>query len=147
MSYTYLLDTNIISDLIKHPQGRCFSKISDVGESEICTSVIVACELKFGAAKKNSPRLQERVDLILDLLPVLPLTSAVEQSYAEIRITSAVEQSYAEIRNHLEKQGTPISGNDLLIAAHARSLDLIVVTNNMREFALVPQLKCDNWLA
>ncbi len=134
MSYTYLLDTNIISDLIKHPQGRCFSKISDVGESEICTSVIVACELKFGAAKKNSPRLQERVDLILDLLPVLPLTSAVEQSYAEIR-------------NHLEKQGTPISGNDLLIAAHARSLDLIVVTNNMREFALVPQLKCDNWLA
>lgn len=133
MSYTYLLDTNIISDLIKHPQGKCYSKINEVGKDQICTSVIVACELKFGVAKKNSPRLQEKVNLILRVLPILPLTSEIEQYYAEIR-------------NHLEKQGTPIGPNDLLIAAHALSLDLTIVTNNVREFTLVPQLRCENWL-
>jgi tRNA(fMet)-specific endonuclease VapC len=133
MSYLYLLDTNILSDLIKHPTGKIFSKIQEVEEENICTSIIVACELKFGAAKKNSPRLIERVNLILDWIPVLPLTSTVETEYANTR-------------TYLERKGTPIGGNDLLIAAHALSLNLIVVTNNIREFSLFPNLRCENWL-
>lgn len=133
MSYLYLLDTNILSDLIKHPTGKIFSKIQEVEEENICTSIIIACELKFGAIKKNSSRLTDRVNLILDWIPVLPLTSTVEEEYANIR-------------TYLERKGTPIGGNDLLIAAHALSLDLIVITNNIREFCLVPNLQCKNWL-
>ena len=58
MSYLYLLDTNILSDFVRHPTGKIFSKIQEVGEEKICTSIIVACELKFGAEKKNSQRLK-----------------------------------------------------------------------------------------
>jgi len=90
MNYSYLLDTNIISELVKHPRGQIFTKIQSVGEATICTSIIVACELRFGARKNG--------------------------------------------------------GNDLLIAAHALSLNLTVITNNVREFSRVPNLKLENWL-
>lgn len=133
MSYIYLLDTNILSDLVKYPRGKIFSKIREVGEKTICTSIIVACELKFGAEKKNSLRLKERVNLVLELLPVLP-------------ILPNMAQDYATIRTHLERLGTPIGGNDLLIATHALNKDLIVVTENIREFTRVPNLKVENWL-
>jgi len=63
MSYCYLLDTNILSDLVKHPTGKIFSKIQSIGEEKVCTSV-VACELRFGAEKNNSSRLKERIALI-----------------------------------------------------------------------------------
>jgi tRNA(fMet)-specific endonuclease VapC len=66
MSYCYLLDTNILSDLVKHPTGKIFSKIQSIGEEKVCTSVVVACELRFGAEKNNSSRLKERIALILD---------------------------------------------------------------------------------
>ncbi|MDJ0599347.1 MAG: type II toxin-antitoxin system VapC family toxin [Crocosphaera sp.] len=133
MSYLYLLDTNILSDLVKHPRGKIFSKIREVGEEKVCTSIIVACELRFGAEKKNSLRLKERVNLVLELLPILPLLPDMAQDYAIIRI-------------HLERLGTPIGGNDLLIATHALNKDLIVVTENVREFIRVPNLKVENWL-
>ncbi|EDX78502.1 hypothetical protein MC7420_7155 [Coleofasciculus chthonoplastes PCC 7420] len=125
MNYCYLLDTNIISELVKHPREQIFTKIQSVGEATICTSIIVACELRFGAQKKNSPQLTQNIEAILDSLEILPLTYPVEQYYAEIR-------------THLEQQGTPIGGNDLLIAAHALSLNLTVITNNVREFSRVP---------
>ena len=133
MSYSYLLDTNILSDLVRHPTGKIFSKIQEIGEEKICTSIIVACELKFGAEKKNSQRLKERVELVLELLHVLP-------------IISNMAQDYATIRTHLERKGTPIGGNDLLIATHALNLGLTVVTDNVREFTRVPNLKIENWL-
>ncbi len=63
MPHSYLLDTNILSDLVRHPNGAISVKIKEVGESNICTSIIVACELAFGAEKKQSKRLQMRVDL------------------------------------------------------------------------------------
>ncbi|MTJ09204.1 type II toxin-antitoxin system VapC family toxin [Anabaena sp. UHCC 0204] len=133
MSYLYLLDTNILSELIKNPRGVIFSKIQEVGEDKICTSIIVACESRFGARKKNSPKLIEKLELILDSIEILPLTHPIEEYYAEIR-------------TYLEQQGTPIGGNDLLIAAHAISLNLTVITNNVREFSRVPNLKVENWL-
>ncbi|WP_026786192.1 type II toxin-antitoxin system VapC family toxin [Planktothrix rubescens] len=133
MNYLYLLDTNIISELIKNPRGVIFYKIQQVGEYQVCTSIIVACESKFGAQKKNSQKLIEKLETILDSIEILPLTHPVEQYYAEIR-------------TYLEQQGTPIGSNDLLIAAHALTLNLTVVTNNVREFSRVPNLKVENWL-
>ncbi len=62
VQYRYLLDTNILSDLVKHPMGTIFTKIKSVGEDEICTSIIVACELRFGAEKSGSSRIKERVE-------------------------------------------------------------------------------------
>lgn len=133
MSYLYLLDTNILSDFIKHPTGKIFSKIQKVGEETICTSIIVACELQFGAEKKKSLRLKQRIALTFELIPVLPLIVNVEQFYA-------INRTY------LESQGTPIGGNDLLIASHALSLGLTVVTANINEFSRIPNLKVENWL-
>lgn len=132
MSYLYLLDTNIISELIKNPRGVIFSQIQNVGEATVFTSIIVACELKFGARKKNSQKLIQKVEVILDSIEILPLTHPVEQYYAEIR-------------TYLEQQGQPIGGNDLLIAAHALSLGLTLVTANVREFSRISHLKVENW--
>ncbi|MGD1699894.1 PIN domain-containing protein [Dapis sp. BLCC M229] len=84
MSYLYLLDTNIISELIKNPRGIIFSKIQEVGEDKICTSIIVPCESKFGAKKKNSQKLIDKLEIILESIEILPLTNPVEEYYAEI---------------------------------------------------------------
>ncbi|MFM7886241.1 MAG: type II toxin-antitoxin system VapC family toxin [Pseudanabaena sp.] len=133
MTYRYLLDTNIVSDLVKHPNGKIAQRISEVGEICICTSIVVACELRFGAEKNGSPRLKLQVDQILELMAVLPLESPIEFHYAEIR-------------SYLEREGIPIGANDLLIAAHGLALNLTVVTANVREFSRVPNLAVENWL-
>ncbi|WGV27463.1 type II toxin-antitoxin system VapC family toxin [Halotia branconii] len=133
MTYQYLLDTNVLSNLVRHPQGLVFQRIATVGEDSVCTSIIVACELKFGAAKSGFSRLVHQLERILAILPVLPLESPVDQHYAAIRA-------------HLEQAGTPIGPNDLIIAAHTLALDLILVTANTREFERVPALSLDNWL-
>lgn len=67
-SYQYLLDTNVLSDLVKHPQGLVFQRITKVGEDSICTSIIVACELRFGATKNGSSRLISQLEQILKVL-------------------------------------------------------------------------------
>ena len=132
--YLYLLDTNILSDLIKRPAGAVARKIATLDSDEMCcSSIVVACELRYGAFKKNSPTLTVKVNQLLDTIAVLPLDSGVEYKYAELRTT-------------LEKAGTTIGGNDLLIAAHALALNLTVVTANEREFSRVPELVVENWL-
>lgn len=131
MTYQYLLDTNILSDLVKHPQGVVFQRIATVGKDRICTSIIVTCELRFGAAKSGSSRLLNQVESILKVLPVLPLVPPVDRHYAEIR-------------KQLEQAGTPIGPNDLMIAAHALAMDLTLVTANIREFDRVPGLSLNN---
>ncbi len=132
-SLTYLLDTNILSDLVLNPQGVVAAKIAKAGEDSICTSIIVAAELHYGAVKSNSAKLAERVDLILSALEILPLDTPADNQYADIR-------------HHLARQGTPIGPNDLLIAAQALANNLTVVTANIREFSRVPGLKVENWL-
>ncbi len=129
----YLLDTNILSSLIRQPGGPVTSRIRAVGEAAVCTSIVAACELRYGAAKKGSRILAGRVDALLAVMDVLPLEAGVEREYARIRV-------------HLEKQGTPIGSNDLLIAAHALAAGLILVTDNVREFSRVPRLRVENWL-
>jgi tRNA(fMet)-specific endonuclease VapC len=130
----YLLDTNVLSDLLRNPAGRAARRLAVVGEAVVCTSIVVACELRYGAAKKGSPQLSERVEILLESLEILPLDKDSDRQYAEVR-------------SHLDRLGTPIRPNDLLIAAHTLALDLILVTDNVEEFARVPGLSTENWLA
>jgi tRNA(fMet)-specific endonuclease VapC len=129
----YLLDTNTLSHLIRQPQGPVAERIAEVGEVNVLTSVIVACELRYGAAKRGSRRLTKQVEAVLGALTVRPLESDVERGYAAIRVG-------------LEKKGTPIGAHDMLIAAHARALGAVCVTDNVAEFKRVPTLKVENWL-
>ena len=130
----YSLDTNILSDLVRHPQGVVAKKIAVVGEKEICISIIVAAELRFGAAKRNSARLSNQVETILAAMLVVP-------------VDVPTDREYAKLRQLLESSGNSIGPNDLLIAAQARANEQILVTNNIREFTRVPSLQVENWLA
>jgi len=129
----YMLDTNIISDLVRHPAGKAAKRIRKLGTEGLCVSIITAAELRFGAAKRGSPRLTELVEQILGEIDVLPLDAPADAAYADVR-------------NELEKAGEPIGPNDLLIAAHALILGAILVTANAREFKRVRGLKVENWL-
>ena len=129
----YLLDTNIVSELVRDPAGPVKDRIAAVGEETVCVSIVVAAELHFGAAKKGSRRLTLQIEAILSAVPILALESPVDEHYAEIRAA-------------LEKTGNPIGPNDLLIAAHARALGLTLVTRNSAEFSRVPGLTIENWL-
>jgi len=129
----YLLDTNIVSDLVRNPQGQAVQKIRRVGEQRVCTSIIVASELRYGAAKKQSPRLTAQLEAVLGALEVVPFESPADATYGALR-------------TRLEKAGRPIGGNDLLIAAHALALGYTVVSDNEREFARIPGLPHENWL-
>jgi len=129
----YLLDTNIVSNLIREPQGRVAGRIIDLGEARVCTSIIVAAELRYGATKKASPRFTSRVEAILSALDTLPFDSPADEAYGAIR-------------TQLESAGTPMGGNDLLIAAQAISLGYTVVTDDESKFSQVPGLPVANWL-
>lgn len=128
-----MLDTNIISDLIRNPQGKAAKRIARLGEDGICTSIIVAAELRYGCAKNGSTRLLKAVEDLLAEIDVLPFEAPADAEYGRIR-------------NELEAAGRPIGGNDLLIAAHACTADATIVTANTNEFKRIRGLKVENWL-
>jgi tRNA(fMet)-specific endonuclease VapC len=130
----YMLDTNIISDLIRNPQGKAAKRIAKAGESSICTSIIVAAELRYGCAKSGSTRLRKAVEDLLGEIDVLPFDDPADAEYGGIRAD-------------LEATGKPIGGNDLLIAAHACATGATIVTANTDEFKRVRGLSVENWLA
>jgi tRNA(fMet)-specific endonuclease VapC len=129
----YLLDTNIVSDLVRSPQGRITKRIREVGDAQVCTSIIVAAELRYGAVKKGSPRLTAQLEAVLRALEILPF-----EAPADIH--------YGLLRARLEQAGQAIGANDLLIAAQTLALRHTLVTNNEREFARINDLPCENWL-
>jgi tRNA(fMet)-specific endonuclease VapC len=129
----YLLDTNIVSDLLRNPHGRITERIRDVGEERVSTSIIVAAELRFGAARRGSARLDAQLEAVLAVLDVLPLEAPADVTYGSLRA-------------RLERAGETIGGNDLLIAAQALSLGHAVVTDDEREFGRIDDLPCENWL-
>ena len=131
----FLLDTNILSSLFKE-RGRSpvLTLIAEVGQSRLCTSIVVADEIRYGVAKKASPRLTDWAERILLTLDIVPFAHPAEITYATIRLD-------------LERRGTPIGSNDMLIAAQCLALDLTLVTNNRREFDRVDGLRIENWLA
>lgn len=130
----YMLDTNVISDLMKNPSGKAAKRIARVGEDNICTSIIVAAELRYGCAKKGSERLLKSVEDLLAEIDVLPFESPADAEYGNIR-------------SELEIAGKPIGANDLLIAAHAMAVNATVVTANIDEFRRVRGLKVENWMS
>jgi tRNA(fMet)-specific endonuclease VapC len=77
----YLLDTSIVSDLVRNPQGKVAQRIRKVGETQVCTSIIGAAELRYGAAKKGSPRLAAQLELVLGAFEVLSLEPPVDAAY------------------------------------------------------------------
>jgi tRNA(fMet)-specific endonuclease VapC len=129
-----MLDTNIVSDLIRNPQGRAAKRIAKAGDDSICTSIIVAAELRYGCAKSGSGRLLKAVEDLLDEIDILPFDVPADAEYGGIRA-------------RLEAAGKPIGSNDLLIAAHACAIGATIVTANMAEFKRIRGLKVENWLA
>ena len=129
-----MLDTNIISDLIRNPQGSAAKRIAKVGENNICTSIIVAAELRYGCARSGSKRLRDAVEELLSEMTVLPFDVPADSDYGAIR-------------SELEAAGRSIGPNDLLIAAHACAAGATIVTGNADEFKRVRGLKVENWLA
>jgi tRNA(fMet)-specific endonuclease VapC len=128
-----MLDTNIISDLIKNPQGKAAKRIAKIGDDNICTSIIVAAELRYGCAKSGSERLLKAVEDLLGEIAVLPFDVPADNEYGGIRAA-------------LEAAGKPIGSNDLLIAAHAYATGATIVTANVDEFKRIRGLKVENWL-
>jgi tRNA(fMet)-specific endonuclease VapC len=129
----YLLDTNIVSDLARNIHGRARARLAVVGGANVCTSSIVAAELRFGMLKKGSLRLSAQVEALLRSLDILPFAPPDDLAYARSRLA-------------LERAGTIIGANDLLIAAQAVAHGLTLVTDNEREFSRVAGLKWENWL-
>lgn len=129
----YLLDTNAVSSLITDPLGRVGQRAELVGHDQVCTSIIVAAEIRYGVAKRGSADLAMRAELVLSSLMTLPFEPPMDGVYGSLRAS-------------LEKAGTPIGDHDTLIAAHALALDCTVVTDNEREFRRIPGLRVENWL-
>lgn len=129
----WMLDTNVLSELIRDPGGPLTRRLASVAPEAVCTSIVVACELRFGARRRGSATLTRRVEQLLAVLEVLPFNMPADAHYADIRTT-------------LERAGTPIGSHDLLIAAHARAHGFTLVTHNLREFARVPDLAVEDWL-
>ena len=132
----FLLDTNIISDLMKGERSlaaqRGRAAIQQGRVVSLCTSVVVQCDLLFGLLKRPSVRLQAAYDFEIARLQVMPLLDTVAPLYARLR-------------QQLEAEGTPIGANDALIAAHALALNATLVSADA-EFLRVPGLRVENWL-
>jgi tRNA(fMet)-specific endonuclease VapC len=129
----FLLDTNVVSALMRAPTGRLAERMARAGEANVFTSVIVAAELRYGALRKRSPRLMAELDGLLNELEV----KALEPEAA---------LHYGRLRADLTSAGTPIGANDMFLAAHALALDATMVTDNEREFSRVAGLRLENWL-
>ncbi len=136
MPTTYLLDTNIISRIMKDGQGldaqHYRTRLQREPDCTLVTSVVVQCELLFGLARRPSQRLQTAYELQIAQLEVLALDASVCDHYARLCA-------------QLERLGTPIGANDTFIAAHTLALGATLVTADA-EFARVPGLQIENWL-
>jgi tRNA(fMet)-specific endonuclease VapC len=137
VSTTYLLDTNIISHMMRETAGLASQRFNTLARADntlqLCTSVVVQCELEFGLVRRPNERLQRAYDRIVPLLDVLTLTSEISVHYAALR-------------TQLESIGKPIGPNDALIAAHALAINATLVSADA-EFLRVPGLRVENWLS
>lgn len=133
----YLLDTNIISDMMRNPQGRANLQLEvRIAQSKsplrVCTSVVVDCEVRYGLRRTSSSKLDRAYTHLLQVVEILPLDALVTPHYASLRA-------------RLEQAGKSIGANDSLIAAHALALGATLITADA-EFSRVPDLALENWL-
>ncbi|MCB8946151.1 MAG: type II toxin-antitoxin system VapC family toxin [Ardenticatenaceae bacterium] len=129
----YMLDTNICIYLIKRKPAQVLKKFQIYDLGDICVSSITVAELQYGVEKSQHPK-QNQTALDLFLSPLII-----------VDFDTSAAQHYGQIRANLESLGTPIGVYDLLIAGHAQSLGITLVTNNTREFTRVPKLSIENW--
>jgi tRNA(fMet)-specific endonuclease VapC len=133
----YMLDTNIVSYLLRGQFASLEQRILNTEYDQVCISVITAGELAYGFARATPSRrmvsMQAKLTALLQAIQTRPLPDGAGGQYGQIR-------------SILEKKGTPIGGNDLWLAAHALEEDLVLVTNNIREFERVKGLKLENWV-
>jgi len=131
----YLLDTNICIYIINEKPEKVLRKLEQYTVNEFAISSITHAELQYGIEKSaNKKTNQDALDEFLLPLTILPFHGK--------RLVTC----YGEIRVSLESKGKTIGPLDMLIAAHALSLDLTVISNNIKEFARIPNLKCENWI-
>ena len=128
----YLLDTNIISDIVRNPNGEAARRFAELSSDDLCTSIVVSAEVLFGLEKGAGERMRRSMMAVLDSLRILSLEPPVDKIYAHTRAA-------------MSKIGKAITPNDMFIAAHALALDATVVTAD-QGFRLVPGLKVENWL-
>ena len=129
----YVLDTNICIYIAKENPVQVLQRFKTLSPGVVGMSLITHAELLYGAAKSNNPqKTQLLVAQLTELIPVLPIANNVAEHYADIRAS-------------LAKQGKIIGNNDLWIAAHVRSQNKILVTNNEKEFSRVEGLTVENW--
>jgi tRNA(fMet)-specific endonuclease VapC len=129
----YMLDTDIFSYAAKGTNQEVFRRLSLVSVGDVCISSIVHAEVEFGIVSSPKPdRDRQRSLVLLQHISVLCFPAEAVQDYGRIRFD-------------LQQRGQLIGANDMLIAAHARYLGLTLVTNNVREFSRIPDLKLENW--
>jgi tRNA(fMet)-specific endonuclease VapC len=129
----YLLDTDTCIYVVKHKPAGTLKRFEQTRAGDVGMSVVTYLELVYGASKSGHAEANlAHIEQLIDLIPVLPLDSAVGRHCGNLR-------------TQLERSGSRIGAHDLLIAAHALSLGLIVVTNNVREFGRVRGLRIENW--
>lgn len=131
----YMLDTDACIYIIKRRPPTIQQKLKSIPIGEVAVSTTVVAELHFGV--QQSAR---KTDNLAELERFLNFVLVLDWPEKAAR-------KYGAIRSHLQRQGTPIGPMDLMIAAHALSQDAILVTNNTREFARVPGLRLENWIA
>ena len=129
-----MLDTNIVSDLVRNPHGPVMRHIVRVGSEAVCVSIITSAELRYGCARKGSAKLLANIEAILGSVQVLAFDIPADTAYGGIRA-------------ELEAVGKAIGPNDLLIAAHACSVGAILVTANTGAFSRVRGLQVENWVS
>lgn len=129
----YMLDTDTCSYVVKRSHDAILNRLQSIPIDEVCISVITKAELLYGV--DISPRRQTDGPAVHAFLRHIAVLDFPDQAAAH----------YADIRADLKKRGEMIGANDLLIAAHARSLDMILVTNNVREFERIQHLAIENW--
>ena len=128
-----LLDTNICIYIINQRPAQVIERFQKYRAGDLGVSSVVAAELAYGVAKSGSQKNRDALEMFLAPFEILPFD---EKSV----------WAHGELRSYLEKRGEPIGSLDTLIAAHALSLDALLVTNNVKEFSKVPKLKLDNWV-
>ena len=129
----YMLDTNICIYMVRHKPPEVIRHFLENGSFDICVSSITYAEMMHGAEKTASKELNR--------IAVMTFFSAIDV----LDFSTKAAAEYGRVRAELELQGTPIDPLDMLIAGHARSEDLVLVTNNTRDFECVKGLKLENW--